>query len=70
LAPVNSKEEEYNVITGEKKILQYHHCAEKRTCSAVNSGSSLMQETMMECISSCSLSSSSSDRSRFKLSFT
>lgn len=30
------------------------------TCSAVRSGSSLRQETMMECMSSCSLSSSSS----------
>lgn len=38
------------------------------TCSAVKIGSSLMQETMMECISSCSLSSSSSDRSRDWLS--
>lgn len=33
------------------------------TCSAVSSGSSLRQETMMECMSSCSLSSSSSDGS-------
>lgn len=38
------------------------------TCSAVKSGSSLMQETMIECISICSLSSSSSDRSRDWLS--
>lgn len=38
------------------------------TCSAVNSGSSLMHETMIECISICSLSSSSSDRSRDWLS--
>lgn len=34
-----------------------------QTCSAVRSGSSLRQETMMECMSSCSLSSSSSDGS-------
>lgn len=33
------------------------------TCSAVKSGSSAREETMMECMSSCSLSSSSSDRS-------
>lgn len=38
------------------------------TCSAVKSGSSLTQETMIECISSCSLSSSSSDASKSKLS--
>ncbi len=38
------------------------------TCSAVKSGSSLMQETMIECMSICSLSSSSSDRSRDWLS--
>lgn len=38
------------------------------TCSAVKSGSSLMVETMMECMSICSLSSSSSDRSRDWLS--
>lgn len=48
-------------------------CTEKNpvwkvTCSAVKSGSSLMQELMMECMSICSLSSSSSDRSRDWLS--
>lgn len=30
------------------------------TCSAVSSGSSVREDTMMECMSSCSLSSSSS----------
>lgn len=38
------------------------------TCSAVKSGSSLMHETMIECMSICSLSSSSSDRSKDWLS--
>lgn len=38
------------------------------TCSAVKIGSSLMQETMIACMSICSLSSSSSDRSKDWLS--
>ena len=38
------------------------------TWSAVKRGSSLTQETMIECISSCSLSSSSSEVSKSKLS--
>ena len=46
----------------------YQVCVCVCTCSAVKSGSSLMQDTIMECMSICSLSSSSSDRSRGMLS--
>lgn len=45
---------------------QFEQECEWATCSAVKRGSSLMQETMIECISSCSRSSSSSSSDRSK----
>ena len=44
------------------------HLFRELTCSAVKSGSAATHDTMMECMSICSRSSSSSERSRDELS--